>query len=41
MTMNPIERVKVWNAKAQLIAPAARLVWWKRWAIYVVLGIKV
>ena len=34
------ERVKIWNLEAQRIAPA-RLVWWKRLAIHVVLGIKV
>ncbi len=34
------ERVKIWNLEGQRIAPA-RLVWWKRWAIYAVLGIKV
>jgi hypothetical protein len=34
------ERVKIWNLEAQRIAPA-RLVWWKRWVIHAVLGIKV
>ena len=40
MTLSLTERMKIWHLQAKLIAPA-RLVWWKRWAIYAVLRIKV